>query len=267
MSSGAVDATVEWGRDRVGGLSTRQRHLLAGGLLIAALWEVAGRAGGVTLAPLSSVLVALVDLYVSGRILDPLATTLGRLVVGYALAVGIGVPVGAAMGFSATVDALLDSYVTVLFVTSVSSMLPLLIIFAGTGLGFYVFVVLLFAVFHVVLIVRSGVADVDDDLVDTGRVFGARGHRLYRHVLLPAALPAVGAALRVGIDRAIKGVVVAELWIYSGIGNLLHGYQQYSQVDYALAVVLTLMLLAVASVRSLRWLEGRYAPWAVREGA
>jgi len=170
------------------------------------------------------------------------------------------------MGFSSTVDALLDSYVNVLFVTSVSSMLPLLIIFAGTGLGFYVFVVFLFAVFHVVLIVRSGVAAVDDDLVETARVFGARGRQLYRHVLLPAALPSVGAALRVGLDRAIKGVVVAELWIYSGLGNLLHGYQQFNRVDYALAVVLTLMVLAVSSVRTLRWLEGRYAPWTVREG-
>jgi len=243
---------------------SRRRNLLVGLALVAACWEAAGRLAGPSFAPISAVLLATLDLYLSGRILEPLASSLVRFALGYLLAVAVGVPVGALMGFSPTADAALDTYVHVFFVTSVASLLPFLILVAGTGLGFYVAVVFLFAVFHVVLTVRTGVQQVDDALVDTGRVFGAEGVALYRHVLVPAALPVVVAALRIGANRAVKGMVVAELWIYAGFGSLLHSYQRYSQIDYALAVVLTIALLAVGVTQALAWVERRYA-WTTVE--
>jgi ABC-type nitrate/sulfonate/bicarbonate transport system permease component len=243
----------------------RHRHLLGGLAAVAAVWELAGRLAAGSVPPASAVLLAALGLFVSGAIWDPLATSLVRLGAGYALAVAVGVPVGMAMGFSPRADALLDGYVYVFFVTSVASLLPLLIGMVGAGFGFYVTVIFLFAVFHVVLTVRSGVADVDRDLVDVGRVFGAEGRALYRHVLLPASLPHVAAALRLGASRAVKGMVVGELWVYAGFGSLLHSYQRYSQSDRALAVVLTLMVLAAGLVGLLGWAERRLAPWTAVE--
>ena len=241
----------------------RRRNRLLGGLLIVGLWEFVGRlsAAGLGIAPPSSILVATVDLYASGAIYGPLVETVVRLLIGYALAVAVAVPVGAVMGVSGTLDELLGTYVTIMFMTSVASLLPFLIIVVGTGLGFYVAVVFLFCVFHMILTVRAGTANVDPGLVEAARTFGATNWRRYRYVLLPAALPFAIAALRIGFNRAVKGVVVAELWIYAGFGSLLHSYQRYAQADYVFAVVVHVMVIAVLGVRVLRWLEERYAGW------
>lgn len=71
----------------------RRRNRLLGGLLIVGLWEFVGRlsATGLGIAPLSSILVATVDLYASGAIYGPLVETVVRLLIGYALAVAVGV--------------------------------------------------------------------------------------------------------------------------------------------------------------------------------
>ena len=233
-----------------------------GALLVA--WEAGGRATGGALPPVSAVTGALVSLYASGEMLGPLAGGLTRLGLGYAAAVAVGVPVGAAMGASDAADATLGTYVAVLFVTSVSSLLPFLILLAGTGLGFHVSVVFLFAVFHVALTVRDGVRSVEPGLLRAGRVFGADGAALVRHVLLPASLPFGLAALRVGFVRAVKGMVVAELWIYAGFGSLLRSYQQFSRTDAVFAIIVQLMLLAVLGSAVIRAAERRYAGWGAR---
>ena len=231
-----------------------------------ALWEVVGHLTAGGLVPFSAVAVAGAELFRAGELWGPAATSLGRLAVGYGLAVAVGVPVGAAMGYADSADALLSPSVRLLFVTSVASLLPLLLGTVGTGFGFYVVVVFLFAVFHVILTVRSGIASVSPGLVDAGRVFGADGRATYRRVLLPAAVPHVAAALRIGATRAVKGMVVGELWVYAGFGSLLHGYQRYRQTDSALAVVLVLMLLSVGLVRLVGLAERRFAPWTAVAG-
>ncbi len=249
-------------------VSRRRRELSpaaavgVGTLLLA--WEAGGRATGGALPPVSAVLTALVSLYASGEMLGPLAGGLTRLGLGYVAAVAVGVPVGAAMGASDAADATLGTYVAVLFVTSVSSLLPFLILLAGTGLGFHVSVVFLFAVFHVALTVRDGVRSVDPGLLRAGRVFGANGGALVRRVLLPASLPFCLAALRVGFVRAVKGMVVAELWIYTGFGSLLRSFQQFSRTDAVFAIIVQLMLLAVLGSTLIRGVQRRYAGWGAQ---
>lgn len=248
-------------------LPKKRYDQLIGFGLILLVWEVYGRVtGSFTMAPFSEVVVAFVDLFVSGRIYGPLFASLEQLFWGYALAVAVAVPIGMAMGMSNTVEYLLDTYVNVMFVTSVSSLLPFLIIIFGTRLRFRVVVVFLFALFHMILNIQAGVRNVDDDMLQAGRAYGAGGVSLYRYVIFPAALPLIIAGLRLGIGRSIKGMVVAELWIYAGIGSLLRGYQQYHQVDYVVALVIMLMLLAIISIRVLYALEDWYAPWDASEG-
>ncbi|MBP2249936.1 NitT/TauT family transport system permease protein [Halarchaeum solikamskense] len=261
-ADGSTPATTE----PMTAMNERVRYPLFGVGSLALAWELLARLVVDGLTPLSDVFAAGVGLVASGELFGALAASLPKLALGYGLAVAVGVPLGLLMGFSSTADALADTPVTTLFVTSVASLLPLLIAVFGAGIGFYVVVVFLFAVFHVTLTLRAGVRDVDDALVETGRVFGASRFGVYRHVLLPASLPHVAAALRLGAVRAVKGMVVGELWVYAGFGSLLHGYQRYSQTDSALAVVLVLMALSVGIAGGLGALERRYAPWHHVEG-
>jgi NitT/TauT family transport system permease protein len=248
-------------------IPTERYHQLIGFTLILLIWEAVGQATpSYFLAPISDIIIAFVDLYVSGEIYGPLQQSLTQLGIGYALAILVALPIGMLMGMSDTIKYLLDTYVNVMFVTSVSSLLPFLIIVFGTGLNYRIAVVFLFAVFHMIINIQAGVNNIDNELIKTARAYGANRSFLYRKIIFPAALPLIVAGFRLGIGRSLKGMVVAELWIYSGVGELLRGYQQFRQVDYVLAIVITLMLMAVLSVRLLYYIEMKYAPWKTTEG-
>lgn len=257
-SSRNPQTVIQRSLDRI---TPKRRQQLFAVVVIAVLWEVVGRSSDLGLAPLSKVTLAFVDIFVSGAIYEPLFASLQQLLVGYWLAVIVALPVGILMGWSDTVKYSLDTYVNLMFVTSLSSLLPLLIIFVGTGFKFRIVVVFLFGLFHMILNFKSGVENIDTDLTETGRVFGANTFQLYRYVVIPAALPFIIAGLRLGIGRSFKGMVAAELWILAGIGELLVAYQRYRRIDYVIAVTLLLALLAMVSVRVLYWLERQYAPW------
>jgi NitT/TauT family transport system permease protein len=108
----------------------------------------------------------------------------------------------------------------------------------------------------------GAVAENDNaELMNTARVFGASGGMLYRYVILPAALPFVIAGLRLGIGRAWKGMVVAELYVVVGIGALLDAYQRSLAVSELFVLLVTLMILGASSVKVLYWLQNRFAPW------
>ncbi|MEF8786629.1 MAG: ABC transporter permease subunit, partial [Haloarculaceae archaeon] len=232
-------------------------------LLIIVVWELYGRTTSSLVFPsFSEVLYGLYDMFVvTANIYSTLGLTLQQLFIGYLLAVAVALPVGLIMGTSDIGKHVLDPYVNILFVTSVTSLLPFLIIIFGTDLAFRVSVVFLFGVFHMTLNFQAAMENVNEELVNAGRCFGAKGKELYRHVRIPAALPLIIAGLRLGIGRSIKGMVVAELWIFSGIGFLLHTYQQSLAVGHVFALVLVLMLLGVTAVRGLYFLEDRFAPW------
>lgn len=247
-------------------LNSRRRNQLIGGTAIILVWEFIGRqTTDIVLVPFSTVVLKFFYLYSSGVIYEPLWASFQQFFFGYILAVVFSLIIGVSMGASDTVEYLLDSYVYFFFVTAIASLLPLLIIFFGIGIRFRIAVVFLYSIFHMIINFKSGIENVDYDLVETGRVYGATGLKKYRHVLLPASLPFIIAGLRLGIGRAWRGMVIAELWITAGLGFLLFGFRRNIDIGGILAVVVTLMIFGVLSVKGLYWVQHKVAPWGSEE--
>jgi NitT/TauT family transport system permease protein len=237
-----------------------QQLVVWGGILC--VWELVGRSVGDFFLPsFSATVLAFVDIYASGEILSPLYNSLQQLLLGFFLALAVSLPLGMVIARSRVAKKAFEPYINFMFVTSVSSMLPLLIIVFGTQLNFRVAVVFLFCVFHMLLTFQAGVEDIDVELIRAGRAYEANGVGMFRHVVFPAALPEIITGVRLGIGRAFKGMVLAELWILAGVGQLLNAYQLYQQVDRLFAAILSLMILAILSVKGLYWVEKRVAPW------
>jgi ABC-type nitrate/sulfonate/bicarbonate transport system permease component len=107
-----------------------------------------------------------------------------------------------------------------------------------------------------------GVQEVSPDLKEMGRSFGASRSSMLRLVTLPAAAPAIMAGVRLGLGRAIIGMVIAELSIVgAGIGSLLLEYQVRFQPAYVFAIVLLAVLEGVLLMEIARRVEGRFARW------
>jgi NitT/TauT family transport system permease protein len=232
-------------------------------LSLALLWEVTGRAMDSTLIPpLSQIGAAWWKLLSSGKLLSNLSMSLTTLVTGFCLAVVIGVVVGLLMGRFRAVEHFLDLYVNALMSAPSTAFVPVLILWFGLGVESRVAVVFLFAVFVIIINTMTGVKQVDTVLVEMARSFGAREKEIFFMIILPAALPAIMAGLRLGMGRAVKGMVTAEMLLtLTGIGAMIMQYGSSFATDSLFAVIFTVLLIALLTMKAVQWLDRRLTGW------
>ncbi len=232
-------------------------------LSLAALWEIAGRAMNSTLIPpLSQIGAAWWKLLMSGKLLANLSMSLTTLAIGFSLAVVFGIVVGLLMGRFRAVEHFLDLYVNALMSAPTTAFVPVLILWFGLGVESRIAVVFLFTVFVIIINTMTGVKQVDTVLVEMARSFGAREREVFFKIILPAALPAIMAGLRLGIGRAVKGMVTAEMLLtLTGIGAMIMQYGSSFATDSLFAVILTILVIALLTMRAVQWLDRRLTGW------
>jgi ABC-type nitrate/sulfonate/bicarbonate transport system permease component len=244
----------------------RQLKYRALGIGVAVVaWEIIGRAIGADLfAPPTIVVPEYVTLLREGQMLQELANSLRQMIVGYALACIVGIPIGVAMGRSRIADALLHPWLSMFVVTSVASLVPLFILVFGTGFWFRAAIVFVAAIWYVMLTIYQGARGIEPRFIDVGRSFGASRWRTFRDILLPALYPYVVTAMRIGLVHAIRAMVVAEMFIIVGYGGLIYRAGLATSTAPLLALLVTLMLVGVVANALLRGGARMVAPWYER---
>jgi NitT/TauT family transport system permease protein len=240
----------------------RLGYNILGIVLALALWELIGRAAGAELfASPSVVLPEFVTLVQQGQIFAELAASLRQMIIGFALACVIGLPLGIMMGRSQICDGLLHPWLSMFVVTSIAALVPMFVLLFGTGLWFRIAIVFFASVWYVMLTVYHGARGVDPRFVDVGRAFGLGPLRAFRSILMPALYPYIVTALRIGLIHAIRAMVVAEMFIILGYGGMIYraGYQP--STASLLALLMTLMLVSVGANEILRLAGRKLAPW------
>ena len=230
---------------------------------LAGAWEVAGRSGDPhLLPPLSKVAAVWVDLLISGQLFQALAVSLQALTLGFILSVLFGVPLGLLMGRYRRVESFLEIYMTALLTVPMISFIPFLVIAFGLGLHSRVWIVFLFAFVIIAINTAAGVRNVDPVLTEMARSFGARESELFVKVILPAATPMIMAGLRLGMGRAVLGMVTSEMILaVVGFGSLLMTFGASFNSPALFATLLTIVLLAVALLSLIQHLDRRLTPW------
>src|SRR5512135_808695 len=179
-------------------------------LTLGLIWEIAGRTGNDhLLPPLSKVLTVWLELLVTGQLFHALAISLQALFIGFFISVLFGVPLGLLMGRYRRLESFLDVYMTALLSVPMISFIPFLVIAFGLGLQSRVWIVFLFAFVIIAINTTAGVRNVDPTLTEMARSFGARESELFLKVILPAAMPMIMAGIRLGMGRAVLGMVTS----------------------------------------------------------
>lgn len=241
---------------------------LAGVLLIVAillLWEASARFGWIVSAnwpPVSAVFVALAKGIASGELVWLLASTLGRMLAGYALGCAAGVVAGIALGTSRWARYVLRPWIEVFRPIPAPAIVPALILFLGVDNALKVFVVAFACFFPVFLNTLAGVADVDDVVLQTARTFRVSPWRRLLHVILPSALPMIAAGMRVAIGIALVVTVIAEMIAGSaGFGYYIVQMQYALRPEDMYASVICLAATGYLLNRLFLVLEARLIPW------
>jgi NitT/TauT family transport system permease protein len=230
---------------------------------LASLWEITGRIMDSTLIPpLSRIAAAWWKLLSSGKLLSNISMSLTTLAIGFLLAVLCGVILGLLMGRFRAVEHFLDLYVNALMSAPTTAFVPVLILWFGLGIESRIAVVFLFAVFVIIINTMTGVKQVDGVLVEMARSFGAREREVFFKIMLPAALPAIMAGVRLGMGRAVKGMVTGEMLLtLTGIGAMIMQYGSSFATDSLFAVILTILLLALLTMKAVQWIDRRLTGW------
>ena len=129
------------------------------------------------------------EMFRDGSIYPDLAVSAEEFVLGYGLAVIVGVPLGILMGWYSRLNAVLDPFVNALYATPRIALMPLIIIWFGIDLSAKIAIIFLSTVFPILVNTMTGVRTMERDFVKVARSFGASDGQLFKTVALPSSVP------------------------------------------------------------------------------
>lgn len=216
----------------------------------------------VFLPPPLEILDGFATLAARDDMLQHLGTSLWVWMIGFGLAVVVGVALGVLTGASLPVDRLTSPVLWTIYATPWLAYRPLSVVWFGFGLAPIIFLVFVASLFPVLLNTAAGVRSVDPSLLQASRVFGIPRLRMYRSILLPSALPFIIVGMRQSAVMATISLIVAEMMGSSvGMGAQVAILTSRYQTGPAFALVIVMVIWTVSIGLVLKSLGRRIAPW------
>jgi NitT/TauT family transport system permease protein len=210
----------------------------------------------------SEIALAFVDLVKTGKLWTALLESVQPFVVGYGLAILIGVPLGLVIGGSRVTEAALGIYVTAGYAMPLIALVPLLVLWLGLGFKVKVATVFLMSIFPICINTWLGVTAVPKTLIEVGKSFVAPNSVILRRIILPATLPYIMAGIRLAVGRAVVAMVIAEfLTSISGLGAIIINSANNFDTATMFVPVLLLMVMAIGLNSLIGLVERLVAPW------
>lgn len=232
-------------------------------IVVLTVWEMYARQlNPIFLAPPTEIAKAAYQMiFVSKELGSAFLQSLYSMLIGLGLATGIGVVVGFAMGMSRVVAWSFDPYITIFYAMPRIALLPVLILWLGIDLPLRIMIVFLGAFFPIVITTYHGIKNIDRDLIETGQAFAATPWQIIRTIILPASVPFVVTGIRLGIGRAIVGVIVAEMFAaMTGLGGLIIHYGDYFRTAEMMVPILTIAVVSLILTEGIKMVERKIRP-------
>jgi ABC-type nitrate/sulfonate/bicarbonate transport system permease component len=215
-----------------------------------------------TWPPVTQILEAWYENMADGTLLRHLLATLWRQMLGYGIAVVLGVAVGLAMGYFRPLYNLFEPLVEVLRPIPGPAYLPVLVLFVGIGHEMKVVLILVAAFFPIVLNTYSGVRAIDRVQFDTARTLGLTTLQTFRELVLPAASPQILTGMRISLAISLILAILGEMIVSNdGLGYFTLLAQRTFKIPDMYAGIFTLAvfgyilnrLFLLGEARLLRW--------------
>ena len=236
------------------------------------IWELAGNTfqlvNPMFMSAPSLIFKAAVQLFGSGEIWNDLYVSGIEFGWGYALSVVVAIPFGIMVGWYRRASYVFDPFINAMNATPRVALLPLVIIWLGIGILSKVGIIFLGAVFPILINTRDGVKTTPYNLLTAARSFGASEWQIFKSVVLPSTVPFILTGLRLGVGRALIGVMVGELYAATaGIGFMITVAGATFQTDKVFVGVLIFALSGMIAMEMLTKLESRFDKWRPKVGA
>jgi len=182
-----------------------------------------------------------------GSLFYGIGTSMWRLAIGLAIAIGGGMVLGIFMARIEIVNQTIGSLVLGLQSIPSIAWVPLAILWFGLTDGGIIFVTAIGAIFAVTINTYTGVKNINPHFIEAAKNMGAKGTQLITAVLIPAAFPYMISGFKQGWAFAWRGVIGAELlFSFLGLGFLLNVGRQLTDVSQVIAIMLVIMGIGIA---------------------
>jgi NitT/TauT family transport system permease protein len=243
-------------------------------LVVAAViagWELLVHLNGI--APIylpapSAIVRYLFAMLADGSLLYNLGVTFMRILGGFLVAAVSGILVGVAMGMSPLAARIVDPWIAALYPLPKISLIPLLIIWLGTGEAYRIVISAVTAFFPIVISTYAGIRQADRGLIKAAQDLGASARQIQFKVVIPAAIPSIFAGLHLGMGVTIILIVAAEMIggsSQSGMGYLLINAGQVMETEKVFATLVVLAVVGAIVIKLQQWTDRWVAPWAHRD--
>ena len=230
-----------------------------------ALWTVLSATGALpprffpSAATVGSTAISLVQ---SGQLQQNLLASLGRVVVGLTLGVGIGATLALIAGLATLGDDLVDPVVQMLRTLPALVLIPMFIVWFGIGETAKIAIIAFATGFPVYLNLHAGIRGTDDRLIEAARTLDLTRLQMIRHVVLPGAMASFLVGLRFAAGIAWLVLVVSEqINATTGIGAMMQNAQDFLRTDIIVLGLVVYALLGLATDALVRHLERRALAW------
>jgi ABC-type nitrate/sulfonate/bicarbonate transport system permease component len=245
---------------------------IAGVVTFLVTWELVGNIlqliNPMFMSAPSLIFTAAVGMFSSGEIYNDLYVSGLELFWGYLLSALVAVPFGIMVGWYKRASYIFDPFINAMNATPRVALLPLVIIWLGIGILSKVGIIFLGAVFPILINTRDGVKTTPYNLLTAARSFGASEWMLFKTVVLPSTIPFILTGMRLGLGRAIVGVMVGELYAATaGIGFMITVAGATFQTDKVFVGVLIFALTGMMGMELLTRIERRFDKWRPKVGA
>lgn len=236
------------------------------------LWQLIGTSLGNARTPVpTKIVVAAGTLIASGDLPLAILQSLGRVFGGFLVAALIALPLGLAMGNSRAVERNIDPVVETFRPIAAIAILPLAILWLGTGTAAAVMIVAYAAFFPMIINTVAGAKNVNPTLLQAAATMGLGRITTIRTVIVPAALPSIGVGLRIALGVGWTAIVAAELAVGAkaggggsgGIGQMMFIFYAYSiELNRIVVCMIAVGVVALALDRLLQAGMRKLMPWA-----
>jgi taurine transport system permease protein len=207
-----------------------------------------------------------VDGFSNATLLQHVGISLFRVGSGFLIAAAIGIPLGLAMGGSRVVRGIFAPPIQLYWPVPPLAYLPLVIIWLGIGEVAKIVLLSLAMFAPIVVSAQAGVRSVSQGRIQAAQSLGATRWQVFRHVVLPSALPEILTGLRIAIGAGWSTLVAAELVAATkGLGFMTLSAAQFLVTDVVFVGILAIAALAAIFLAALRFAERKLTPWKGQE--
>ncbi|MFB6095765.1 MAG: ABC transporter permease [Haloferacaceae archaeon] len=225
-----------------------------------------GVVGAITLAPPSEMTTTLIDLLVSGTILNDIWQTAFATFAAFVLATGVGIPVGWALWHWGRLQSILDPYLIAFYAMPIFAFYPMLIAIFGLNKIPIILIAFLMSIVAIVINTANGFDQVRDVYEQVGRSLRLSRIEAFVHIYLPAATPYIFTGLKLGFIYALIGVIASEFILAnSGLGyQVAYNYNNFATGEMY-ATMLLVVIIAIVTNHVLITIEDRLYQRSVSE--